>query len=39
MRCLDELDVSGKQVLRLDLNVPQGATRITDDGTVAACRR
>jgi phosphoglycerate kinase len=38
MRSLDELDVSGKRVLlRLDLNVPQDATRITDDGKIRAC--
>jgi phosphoglycerate kinase len=38
MRSLDELDVSGKRVLvRLDLNVPQDGTRITDDGKIRAC--
>ena len=38
MRSLDELDVFGKRVLvRLDLNVPQNGTHITDDGKIRAC--
>lgn len=38
MKSIDELDVSGRRVLlRLDLNVPQDGTRITDDGKIRAC--
>ena len=38
MKTIDDLEVSGRRVLvRLDLNVPLHAGRITDDGKIRAC--